>query len=321
MLVVLLIGGVVAGVIISNSGSKSSNCPGEGAGTSSAQASEHCKHGDTAVADQGSGSGGTIGAPEGRGASGATGTDGSHAARGVAGSSAAAADAGSAAGGSGSGGGQANGNGGTAAGGAAGSGTAAGGSGAPGASDGAGTPNASHQTAGAVVLASGQSETGIWSATSKLPTELEPTLTTATIVFPIPLPEVLYEGQAVYVNETEAKKPGSSRSAAIKAACGESGTVAAPTAKPGHLCVYSAQEDFTDRTPSGGVPTHNVHGAIVPFKDGEYVAIINHRDTERVDRTGARVAFGVPDIRTEEEERANAFPHIAAHGSWAVTGQ
>jgi hypothetical protein len=137
------------------------------------------------------------------------------------------------------------------------------------------------------------------------------------IVFPVPLAKELREEYVTYVPEKEARKPGSQRSAAIKAACGETGTLGAPTAKPGHLCAYGELEDFRDRTLSGGIPTH--HGTSTPFVDGEFMGIVNHFPSPGADATGARVAFGVLDIRTPEEEAEGAYPHIIARGSWAVT--
>jgi hypothetical protein len=171
-------------------------------------------------------------------------------------------------------------------------------------------------------LESGRSETGSWSATSSLGPELEPTVTEGIISFPTPLAHQLGEEEVIYISEAETAKAGPRRSASIRAACGDSGTLQAPTANPGYLCVYVALEDFRDRNPSGGVPTHDVHGVQRPFIDAELVAIAkpNKRyTTPGASRTGAAVAFGVPDIRTEEEESANAYAHITAHGTWAVT--
>lgn len=152
-----------------------------------------------------------------------------------------------------------------------------------------------------------------------LGTTLEPNVTAGVISFPVSLARPRREGFAVYVDAAEAAKAGRERSARVRTACGESGTVAAPTASPGYLCVYAALEDFRDRDPAGGVPTHRVDGATVPFVDAEFVAILNRNQTEGVNKTGASVAFGVPDIRTPEEEASHAYPHILAHGTWAVT--
>lgn len=168
-------------------------------------------------------------------------------------------------------------------------------------------------------LAGGSSETGPWATTSVLGPEVEPNITAATITFTVPLARPLREGLVAYVNEAEAKKPGSQRAASIREACGDGGTVQAPTAQPGHLCVYAGIEDFRDRNASGGVPTHAVNGGQVPFVDAEFVAIMNRFRSEGADRTGATVAFGVPDLRSSAEEAANAYPHIVANGSWAVS--
>ena len=168
-------------------------------------------------------------------------------------------------------------------------------------------------------LASGSSETGAWATTSVLGPEIEPNVTAATITFAVPLARPIPEGRVVYVNEAEAKKPGSQRALSIREACGEGGTVQAPTAQPGHLCVYAGLEDLRDRDPSGGVPTHAVGGAQVPFVDAEFFAIMNRHRSEGADRTGATVAFGVPDLRSSAEEAADAYPHIIANGSWAVS--
>ena len=170
-------------------------------------------------------------------------------------------------------------------------------------------------------LESGRSETGSWSATSSLGPELEPNVTEGTISFPTPLRHGLGEEEVIYINEAETAKTGPRRSTRIRAACGDGGTLQAPTANPGYLCVYVALEDFRDRNPSGGVPTHDVHGVQTPFIDAEFYAIAKLKPyvTSGVSRTGAAVDFGVPDIRTEEEESADAYAHITAHGTWAVT--
>jgi hypothetical protein len=127
----------------------------------------------------------------------------------------------------------------------------------------------------------------------------------------------------IYLSQAETKEAGSLRSSQVRAACGDSGTLETPTAMPGYLCVYAGLEDFRDRNPSGGVPTHDVHGRQVPFIDAEFVGIIDpsypNFATPGTDRTGAAVAFGVPDIRTAEEEAKDAFAHITASGTWAVT--
>jgi len=170
-------------------------------------------------------------------------------------------------------------------------------------------------------LESGRSETGSWSATSSLGPELEPNVTEGIISFRTPLRHGLGEEEVIYINEAETAKAGPRRSTRIRAACGDGGTLQAPTANPGYLCVYVALEDFRDRNPSGGVPTHDVHGVQTPFIDAEFYAIAKLKPyvTSGVSRTGAAVDFGVPDIRTEEEESADAYAHITAHGTWAVT--
>lgn len=186
-------------------------------------------------------------------------------------------------------------------------------------------PSASNSAASAPAvasdgaLASTSTETGKWSTTSVLGPELEPNLTTATITFSVPLAHALPESGVVYVREAEAQKPGTQRILPIREACGERGTVQAPTAEPGHLCVYAGVEDLRDRDPSGGVPTHDVNGAQVPFVDAEYLAILNRNTTPGANRTGANVAFGVPLVRTPAEEAAHAYAHIVASGSWAVS--
>ena len=172
-------------------------------------------------------------------------------------------------------------------------------------------------------LASNRSETGSWAVTSSLGPELEGFTTRAMISFSPPLAHRLGEEEVTYVSEAETKKAGSLRSSKIRAACGDTGTLETPTAMPGHLCVYAGLEDFRDRNPSGGVPTHDVHGKQVPFIDAEFFAIVNPSYTDfataGTNRTGAGVAFGVPDIRTAEEEAHDAFAHITASGTWAVT--
>ncbi|MDE3069398.1 MAG: hypothetical protein KGJ43_01580 [Acidobacteriota bacterium] len=300
----VLIAVVLAVVLTSGGGSKKGACrSGQGA----------CQGGASASASQAAGGAGAIGAREG--------ATGGGAAKGTSGASA----AGSAPGASKSGGSGSS-TGGTRAGspgGAGGSGQVAGASANGAAGGGAIIPTTPANTPGLVTsggwLASGHSESGSWTVTSVLGTKMEPNVTAATITFPVPLRRPMREGHAVYVNEAEARKPGSARSAAIRAACGESGTLERPTAKPGYLCVYSAAEDLRDRTSSGAVPTHEVGGKVVPFVDAEYFAILNRNDSEGVNKTGARVAFGIPDIRTTEEEAGGAWPHMEAHGTWVVT--
>ena len=317
-LVLVAVVAAVIVVLISGNGSSPGACPGE-KGASSAGA-RHCHHSVADVpvaAGLGQGRTGGTGAPgqgedPGSGGGPASGVGGavSAAAAGVA--SGAGAAAGSAGGG----------NGGTAAGGSAGTGHPNnGGGGGSSASPAAANPTAAANAGSSPavtsngVLAPGRSETGSWSATSTVPTEMEPQFTAGVITFPIHLAHPLREPWVTYVSEAETQKPGSSRSAEVKAACGEAGTLAAPTANPGHLCVYSASEDFRDRDSSGGIPLRAGH----PFVDAEFEGIVNHWDSPGADKTGARVAFGVPDIRTPEEEAKQAYPHITAHGTWAVT--
>ena len=172
-------------------------------------------------------------------------------------------------------------------------------------------------------LASNHSETGSWAVTSSLGPELEGYTTRAMISFSPPLAHRIGEEEVTYVSQAETKKAGSLRSSRIRAACGDTGTLETPTALPGYLCVYAGLEDFRDRNPSGGVPTHEVHGMEVPFVDAEFVGIVNPSYTDFAtpgsNRTGAAVAFGVPKIRTAEEEANDAFAHITASGTWAVT--
>jgi hypothetical protein len=197
---------------------------------------------------------------------------------------------------------------------------AGGASGAPaqGAAGSSGEPTVIHVGAStpAGVLESGQSESGTWATESTIPTAMEPHLTAATITFPVALKRYLPETDVQYVDAAEAAKKGDERSAVVRERCGTAGTVEKPTALPGHLCVYAAVEDFRDRTTSGAIPL-NAHGA--PFIDAEFVAIVKDNGSEGANRTGARVGFGVLDIRTPEEEAAGAYPHIIARGSWAVT--
>jgi hypothetical protein len=160
-------------------------------------------------------------------------------------------------------------------------------------------------------LAGTHSESGTWSTESPLETELEPWVTAATITLPTPLSHPLYKPEVTYIPLAEASKAGTQRSAATKAACGESGTVRVPTAKPGHLCVYAGAEDFSDR---------NHAGRRMPFVDAEFFAIIKSDGETGADTKGFRIAFGVPNIRTAAEKASDAYPHIVASGSWALTG-
>jgi hypothetical protein len=315
-LALVVIVGTVVAVLLATSGSSSAGCSkAVTSGLRPARPGEHCPHASTALAGGVTGRPGSTDAAE--GASGATGSHRAGHGSGVSGAANTSGTGGTTGGTPGAAGGTSSpnhsdpgthtGKAHNGASGLAGSSqptSAPGGSGVPGA-----TPTG--------VLAVHQTETGTWSVDSGTKVlEVEPQITGATITFPTPLPRPLGEPSVMYVNEAEAKKPGSARSSAIKTACGESGTVSSPTALTGYLCVYSASEDFRSHDTSGGIPTKS-DGK--PFVDGQFDAIINSEETPGADKTGARVAFGVPAIRSTEEEGRGAFPHIAAHGSWAVT--
>ncbi len=81
-------------------------------------------------------------------------------------------------------------------------------------------------------LASKRSETGSWAATNSLGPELEAYTTRGTISFSPPLAHALGEEQVTYVSEAETKKVGALRRSQIRAACGDTGTLDAPTAMP-----------------------------------------------------------------------------------------
>jgi hypothetical protein len=328
-LAVLAVAGVVLGLLLSGGGSKARGCPGGtaaggagGRGRCSPSASAlaaSVPSGPTAGATGANGSAGGSagkGRAEGAGAGGPLNVTGALLATG---GTPASGGGGSTPGGHAPGTGSGRGSGGSSGSShASGAGSAGGSHASGGAAAGAGAAGAgaAPQTAAGGWLASGHSETGTWSAESTVPTEMEPHLTTGAISFAPPLERYLTETHVRFVDAAEARKPGSLRSAAIKAACGESGTVEHPTATPGYLCVYSAAEDFRDRTSSGGVP---VDRKGQPFVDAEFVAIVKKNGSEGANKTGARVGFGVLDIRTPEEEAKGAYPHIAAHGTWAVT--
>ncbi len=305
-LAVLLVGGVVVGVLLSSGKSSSRHAH---AGSSPGGAT-----GQQATATDAGGDGAT---------------DVAHASGPAHGSGATAAGSGSTGGGSSTGGTSSSG-----AGGKGGGTTTKGhdGIGSPAANAGAaptGTPGNSKSTAASGggtpqlasdgTLASTSSETGTWGTVSVLGPELEPTLTTATITFAAPLALGIPERRVIYIKEAEAKKAGTQRSLPIREACGSSGTLQAPTALPGHLCVYAGVEDLRDRDSSGGIPTQDENGKQVPFVDAEYLAILNSHRAPGASRTGATVAFGVPLGRTSAEEAAHAYPHIIANGSWAVS--
>jgi hypothetical protein len=295
-LTALVLGGVVAVVVLVLIGGSGGSCHGA-----------HCSHSKSQVALKPSGQTGDGGATSPGSTNNANGHPGPN-------GGATAASAGASSGG-------ANGTGGT-----PGSkdspgkhGRAQGGSGgALGANGSAGGANGT-VPAGATVngySAGTNTQTGSWSAASPPNPELPPQYTTATIAFPVALPRSVEEGAVTYVSEAETKKPGAARSAKVRAGCGETGTLQSPTAAPGHLCVYVGSEDFRDHDPSGGVPTHG--GA--PFVDAGFFAIVKKDGAEGANKTGARVLFAVRDLRTQDEERANAFPYIRASGSWAVAG-
>jgi hypothetical protein len=334
-LAVLLAAGVVTGVLLSDGGPKAQRCPGTPAGSlRAASANAPCPHRGTADAANGriAGEAGAAGAPE----------PGSGAGVFLAGSRAARAKAsagplnvsGLVLAAQGSPASQP-----TVASPTPASPTALSGTGRPGgrhAAPGGGSAPSSGPAAAVVAhgagappgsagppprtvdgrLASGQSETGTWSVVSELNPPMEPEVIADRISFSPELEKPLSRIDVRYVDAAEAGKPGDLRSAAIRSACGESGTVEHPTAMPGYLCVYSGLEDFRDRNQAGGIPT-SASGA--PFVDGQYFAIMKHNGEEGADRYGARIAFGVPDIRTREEQAKGAYPHIIAQGSWAVS--
>jgi collagen triple helix repeat protein len=104
---------------------------------------------------------------------------------------------------------------------------------------GAGTPTTAcnGETGFTETLPSGKTETGTWNADFVgVTVETDPPLSIATFSFPIPLAST---GEASFFNqqETEEEEFGTSECA---------GSVAAPSAPPGRLCVYTAHEKISN---------------------------------------------------------------------------
>lgn len=158
-------------------------------------------------------------------------------------------------------------------------------------------------------LGPGESEEGVWAASSPGIPGLPPAFTAATIDFPIPLSVLqLNEEHVVYVSRAQTLKKGSEREAKIREDCGEFGTLEHPTAKPGYLCVYAGVEDFKNRLTTNG--EFSPEGV----SDGKFVAILSVTGAPGASTFGAQVEFQVKElIETEGEE-----PNIEAQGTWAV---
>ena len=133
------------------------------------------------------------------------------------------------------------------------------------------------------VLPSGTSETGTWSETIFGIPSTGKSVPVA-ISFPIELKEVSAEGHALHLNEAETD---------AQPKTGEcKGSLAAPTAPPGTLCIYTLEEEL-----------HGAHQSFIfaPVKEPE--------EFGQYGKTGAFMYY----------EASEAGASIKAQGTWAVT--
>jgi Collagen triple helix repeat (20 copies) len=148
--------------------------------------------------------------------------------------------------------------------------------GAPGAQ---GAPGANGLTGFTATLPPGETETGVWGVPNDHPAP--ESLSFVQISFPIPLAQ---EGEAILLNELETE--GSATNAD-----GCTGTVKAPIAPPGKLCIYTQEEAH----------------------EGTFAGEVRFAGTEEeFVRTGTQISF----FSGAEGENPNV---LRGNGSWAVT--
>jgi hypothetical protein len=139
------------------------------------------------------------------------------------------------------------------------------------------------------VLAVGKSESGVWIASSSVEPALKPLITAAPISFPIPNHAKLNGEHAIFVNAAETLKAAAERSAPASEKC--QGTLEAPTAVSGYLCVYTGKETL---------------------ENAAFFGILKFALSEGAEKSGALVAF--------ERSTVEGTAKIEARGTWAVTG-
>jgi hypothetical protein len=135
------------------------------------------------------------------------------------------------------------------------------------------------------LLPVGKTERGFYATAAPESAELAH-LTTANITFPIPTTAAVKPANAIYVNKEG--KAFNAEGASAEGVC--TGTVAAPTAPSGDLCIYAGVENLKLET---------------------YHGIENRLDSPGTQKQGALLAFEV----TETGEAS-----VKASGTWAVTG-
>jgi hypothetical protein len=135
-------------------------------------------------------------------------------------------------------------------------------------------------------LAVGKTEHGFYATAAAGEPELG-FLTTAAISFPVPLAAVVSPEHAVYV--TTKGEQLTAEGASVTGVC--TGTVNAPTAPSGHLCVYAGVE---------ALALESYHG------------IENRLASPGTQKVGALLAFEVTVVGTGAA--------IKVAGTWAVTG-
>ena len=107
-------------------------------------------------------------------------------------------------------------------------------------------------------LETGQSEQGVWMAAASEAPEVPTHFTYGQISFSVPLKvSKIKEEDTVYVNAAETAEPASSRGPSQKAHC--TGTLEAPTATSGFLCVYAGKE-VLENAEKHGILESGQHG-------------------------------------------------------------
>jgi hypothetical protein len=138
---------------------------------------------------------------------------------------------------------------------------------------------------------------GAWIAASPQGA-LPPGYTLGPISFPTRLAGGLDEEHAVYLNKAQTAQAATERSLTIKEACGEHGTLEAPEANAGFLCVYTGVEELQ---------VASFHGITHPS------AAATGTGEKGASTTGAAVAYEVKELPLEPGE-----PFVRAQGTWAV---
>jgi hypothetical protein len=134
-------------------------------------------------------------------------------------------------------------------------------------------------------LASGQSESGVWAASSSSEPKVRPRLTIGAIAFTVPDSTKLTGEHTIFLDKAETALSPSSRSGPCK------GTLEAPSAPSGYLCVYTGVEELENATEHG---------------------ILKLNETAGAEKDGALVTF--------ERVLVEGTSKIRVQGTWALTG-